>query len=111
MDKIVASAVIKYDLDEVLRMMDEAGVPAAPVNTIDRVLGEPQVKHLQMVQQVEHSRLGTIQVIGVPITASGMIPSVRRAAPTYSEHTVEILREQGYNEADIAALRAHGVIV
>lgn len=106
----VAAAVGRHDLEAVLELFDREGVPAAPVKTIDRLMRDPQVEHLGMIQPVTHSRLGEISAIGSPLKASAMDPGPRRAAPAYGEHTDEILREHGLSDAEIADLRARGVI-
>jgi crotonobetainyl-CoA:carnitine CoA-transferase CaiB-like acyl-CoA transferase len=109
-EAVVAEAVARHDLEPLLKLLDEADVPAAPVSTVDRVMRDPQVEHRQMVETALHSKLGEIKMIGTPLKFSGMKPGVRRAAPAYGEHTGEILREHGYMDAEIAALRAKGVV-
>ncbi|MFQ5830120.1 MAG: CaiB/BaiF CoA transferase family protein [Candidatus Methylomirabilia bacterium] len=109
-ETLVAEAVKRYDREPLLGILDQAGVPAAPVNTIDRLMHDPQVEHLKLTEPVRHSRLGEISVIGPPLTASAMEPGVRTAAPVYGEHTDQILREHGLSDAEIAALRTKGVI-
>jgi len=110
LEPIVADAVARYDLDPLLELLDRAGVPVAPVNTIDRLMNDPQVEHRGMLEPAVHSRLGPIKVIAAPMKFSAMEPGVRRAAPAYGEHTEEILRERGWSDAEIAALRARGAI-
>ncbi|MBI4608256.1 MAG: CoA transferase [Candidatus Rokubacteria bacterium] len=110
LEPIIAEAVAGYDLEPLLEHLDRAGVPAAPVNTIDRLMTDRQVEHHRMAQPAVHSRLGAIAVIGPPMKFSAMEPGVRRAAPAYGEHTDAILREHGWSEGEIAALRARGVI-
>ena len=109
-EAIVAEAVGRYDMEPLLKILDEAGVPAAPVNTVDRIMEDPQVIHRQMVQTARHSRLGEIKIVGTPLKFSAMNPGVRRAAPAYGEHTDEILREAGFTEAEMAVLRTKGVV-
>lgn len=109
-EAIVAEAVGRHDMEPLLKLLDEADVPAAPVSSVDRVMQDPQVEHRRLVQTAVHSRLGEIKVIGTPLKFSRMAPGVRRAAPAYGEHTDEILKEAGLTEAEVAALRAKGVL-
>lgn len=111
LEAIIADAIAQSDLDPLLERLAAAGVPAAPVNTIDRLMREPQVEHLQMVSPATHSRLGKISVIGSPMKFSAMDPGVRTAAPAYGEHTDAILQEHGYSRDEVAALRAKRVVV
>jgi crotonobetainyl-CoA:carnitine CoA-transferase CaiB-like acyl-CoA transferase len=109
-EAIVAQAVGRHDMEPLLKLLDEADVPAAPVSSVDRVMQDPQVEHRRMVETAVHSRLGEIKVVGTPLKFSAMTPGVRRAAPAYGEHTDEILKEAGLTEAEVAALRTKGVV-
>jgi crotonobetainyl-CoA:carnitine CoA-transferase CaiB-like acyl-CoA transferase len=106
----IADRVARHDLEPLLALLDRAGVPAAPVNTVDRLMRDPQVEHLGLMQSVRHDRLGPVKVIGPPMTFSAMNPGVRSAAPLYGQHTDAVLREHGLSDPEIAALRARGVI-
>jgi formyl-CoA transferase len=88
-----------------------AGVPAGPINTVDRVFADPQVRHLEIAQGVESRALGrSIDLVGQPVTMSATPSRVRVAPPELGEHTDEILSEFGYDAAAIARLRRDGVI-
>ena len=54
--------------------MDAADVPLAPVNTIDRLVDHPQVKHREMLQEIDHPRAGKMTVFGFPIKLWGFLP-------------------------------------
>jgi crotonobetainyl-CoA:carnitine CoA-transferase CaiB-like acyl-CoA transferase len=103
--------IAQHDRGPLLKLLDEADVPATPVNTVDQVMGDPQVAHRGMVQRVTHPRLGEIPVVGTPIRFSRMSPGVRRPAPQRGEHTDAVLAECGYSEARIRELRDKKVIL
>jgi crotonobetainyl-CoA:carnitine CoA-transferase CaiB-like acyl-CoA transferase len=63
-----------------------------------------------MVVEVEHPRAGRMKTLGLPIKLSETPGGVRHPAPTLGEHTREILREIGYDEARILALEAEGAV-
>ncbi len=107
----VADAIAKYDREPLLKLLEDAGVPATPVNTIDQVMNDPQTAARQMIQRVLHPTLGEIPVIGTPVKYSRMHPSVRTPAPLQGEHTDEVLAEWGYSTGEIAALRTKKVIL
>jgi crotonobetainyl-CoA:carnitine CoA-transferase CaiB-like acyl-CoA transferase len=110
LEEIIAAKVAELDLDHIHEVLRSGGVPAAPVNTVDRLMNEPQVRHRQMVRTVTHSTLGVIRILGQPMKFSAMEPREATASPTYGEHTDEILRELGYGEEEVAALRDKKVV-
>jgi formyl-CoA transferase len=87
-----------------------AGVPCAPINTIDKTFADPQVIKLGMAQPVEHPKLGRIELVGQGVRMGRDQVKIRNAAPERGEHTEEVLKEFGYTEGDIAALRAASAI-
>ena len=110
LEAVVADAIAKYDREPLLKLLEEAGVPATPVNTVDQVMNDPQTAARQMIERVLHPRLGEIPVIGTPVKYSRMRPGVRTPAPLQSEHTDQVLAELGYSADEIGALRAKKVI-
>jgi crotonobetainyl-CoA:carnitine CoA-transferase CaiB-like acyl-CoA transferase len=96
--------------DEWVDILNRAGVPCGPINRIDQVFADPQVNHLGIVQPVEHPSLGRLDLIGQAMSLSRTPSSLRTATPERGEHNDEVLRELGYDEAAIAALRAKYVV-
>ncbi len=95
---------------EWVELLNDAGVPAGPVNSIDQVFADPQVKHLEMVASVRHASLGELALIRNATSMSRTPSSVRRPAPELGENTTEVLVELGLSQADIADLCARGVV-
>jgi formyl-CoA transferase len=93
-----------------VEVLDTAGIPCGPINTIDQVFADPQVQHLGLARPAMHPRLGKQHLVGTPINLSGIEDSVRQPTPDAGEHTAAILAELGYDAAAIAALRDKGVV-
>jgi crotonobetainyl-CoA:carnitine CoA-transferase CaiB-like acyl-CoA transferase len=91
-------------------VFDAAGVPVGPVHTIGEALSHPQVEARGMVVEVEHPQAGKTRALGCPLHFSATPTSVRRHAPMLGEHSRELLREYGYDDEEIDALAADGVI-
>jgi crotonobetainyl-CoA:carnitine CoA-transferase CaiB-like acyl-CoA transferase len=73
--------------------MSAVGIPVGPVMTHDQVFSDPQILHRRMVVPVAHPVAGATRTLGVPIKLSATPGSVRRVAPTYGQHTEEVIRE------------------
>lgn len=88
-------------------------VPCGPVNTIDRVFADPQVKHRGMTVSLPHALAaeGEVSLIASPMKFSSTQVSYRRAPPRLGEHTGEVLKEMlGLDEDAVARLEAEQVI-
>jgi crotonobetainyl-CoA:carnitine CoA-transferase CaiB-like acyl-CoA transferase len=69
-------------------ILEVAGVPSAPMQSVDQVLAHPQTQALGMLQQSPDGRL---TIMGLPLSFDGERPPFRRAAPQLGEHTEELL--------------------
>ena len=98
--------------DAWMEALESAGVPCAPVNTIDRVFDDPQVEARGMQIRMPHPLAGEdVRLVGSPIRLSRTPVSYRRAPPTLGQHTDEVLAEVlDLSEGERAALREEGVI-
>jgi glutaryl-CoA transferase len=96
---------------EWLERLRAEGVPAAPIQSVDRVLDDPQVRHRRMVVEMAHPRHGTLPSLGTPIKVDGAMGLAVAPPPGLGEHTASVLTELlKYGGERIAALRARGAI-
>jgi crotonobetainyl-CoA:carnitine CoA-transferase CaiB-like acyl-CoA transferase len=93
-----------------LPRLDANDVPNAPINSIQEVFNDPQVKHMGIPKQIDHPRMGKSNLVGSPINLTDTPPQFFRAAPLLGEHTDEILERLGYDGDTIKELRTTGVI-
>ena len=93
-----------------IELFEEAGIPCGPINTIDKVFADPQVKHLGMAQPVTHPRLGEELVVASPVNQVGLSRAIRSATAEAGQHTDEVLRSVGYSDSEISAMHAKGVV-
>jgi crotonobetainyl-CoA:carnitine CoA-transferase CaiB-like acyl-CoA transferase len=107
---ILQGETAKYPTATLDEVLDKAGVPCAPVNTIDRVLHDPQTAAREMVVEVPHPLIPHLKLLGVPIKLSDTPGDIRLPPPLKGQHSEAILQELGYTEADISLFRERKVI-
>ena len=106
LEGILEKTIGALDREPLLKRLEEADVPATPVNTVDQVMNDPQTAERGIVQRVLHPKLGEIPIVGTPLHFSRMSPGVRTAAPLRGEHTDTVLADLGYTPDQIKSLRA-----
>jgi formyl-CoA transferase len=95
---------------DLVKLLNDAGVPAGPIYKMDEMFDDPQVKHLKMAHPVKSPKLGDIEVIGQAINMNRTPFEMRSATPEQGVHTDEVLKEYGYDAGAIADFRKRGVI-
>ncbi len=93
-----------------LAVLESNDIPCGPINDYAAVFADEQVRARNMVVETEHPTLGHVRTLGSPIKMSATPPDVGRRAPLFGEHTDAVLREAGYADEEIAALRAAGAV-
>ena len=86
-------ALTSATVDEWIERLDEAGVPAGRIRSLDEVYASGQVEHLGLIDTVDHTTLGELRLPGSPLlfSRSGKPPAT--APPTLGQHTSEELKK------------------
>ncbi len=95
---------------EWLRLCEELDIPATAFSRLEDVLEHPHLKAVGMFRTMEHPTEGTVRAARPPTRFAATPASIRRHAPRLGEHSAEVLREIGYDEAAIRDLAARKVI-
>ena len=110
LNALLEARVRLYDTEDIVRILNEAGVPSGPILDVGQVFGNEQVKQLGLSTKVWSDTVGEIEIQNTPYRLSRTPGSVRSAAPERGEHTDEILLELGRSMEDIRDLRDARVI-
>jgi formyl-CoA transferase len=108
---ILAERFLTRDTDTWLRLLNEAEVPCAPVQTIDKVFSAPQVRHRKMLVEVEHPTAGSVSMAGIPVKFSATPASIRLPPPLLGQHTEEVLASWlGISDQQIEELKRENIV-
>jgi formyl-CoA transferase len=90
--------------NEWIEALNNAGVPCGPINQIDQVFADEQVKHLGMAKPISHPILGNTHVVNNAVRMSSVSDMEYHPTPERGEHTAQILKEFGYTDQEIQTL-------
>ena len=90
---ILNDIFVTKTISEWIKLLEDAGLPCAPINTVDKVVNDPHIKAREMIVEVEHPVAGHLKMPGVPVKMSATPGAVERPAPLLGQHTAEILKE------------------
>lgn len=103
----LVQAFLARGRDEWLKLLDAAGVPCGPINTVDEAFADPQIQHRQMAIQLRDAAGQAVPQVACPIKMSGTPPQYQAAPPKLGEHTDAVLKSLGYSAEAIAQLKAN----
>jgi crotonobetainyl-CoA:carnitine CoA-transferase CaiB-like acyl-CoA transferase len=104
----VADEMLKHPTAHWLEALERADIPVQRMNGLEDILRDPHLEAIGYFQPIEHPSEGRLLSMKVPSEWSETVPEYRRHAPRFGEHTREVLREAGYDDAAIESLIASG---
>jgi crotonobetainyl-CoA:carnitine CoA-transferase CaiB-like acyl-CoA transferase len=104
-DRMVGEVIAGKTRAEWVEILEEAGIPAGPINRVSEALSNPQTVEREMVVE-----LGDLRTLGLPIEMTATPSSVRLEPPVLGADTDAVLDELGYSAGEIAELRTSGVV-
>jgi crotonobetainyl-CoA:carnitine CoA-transferase CaiB-like acyl-CoA transferase len=108
---LLATMVLERSRADWIALLEDVGVPCGPINDIADVFANPQVQAREMAIDLPHPSAGTVKLVRSPMRMSATPAGSDLPPPLLGQHTHEVLREVvGMSAADIAALRASGVV-
>jgi crotonobetainyl-CoA:carnitine CoA-transferase CaiB-like acyl-CoA transferase len=106
----VSTRTRAFKTSDLIERLRAAGVPGAPILTLDQVLQEPQTQASGMLVGAPHPRLPDYRSLGLPIQWDGRRPGVRRVPPQLGEHSADVLTWLGYTLDDVRTLKTQGLV-
>jgi len=100
----------QHSVERWCELAQQEGFPCGPINTIDRVFRDPQVRAREMQIQMDSPSYGSLDLVASPMRLSASPVSYRLAPPSLGQDTQDVLRELHYSDDEISTLRDSGVI-
>jgi crotonobetainyl-CoA:carnitine CoA-transferase CaiB-like acyl-CoA transferase len=107
---LVAECIRRRPSAEWFGMLEAAGIPAGPINTVGQALEDVQAQHRQVVRMMGGGALGDVPSVGSPVRIDGQRADSDLPAPALGEHTDEVLSSLGISVAERDALRSSGAV-
>jgi crotonobetainyl-CoA:carnitine CoA-transferase CaiB-like acyl-CoA transferase len=108
--RFAADAIRQRTTAEWLNLLEEADIPVMPMHTMESLLDDPHLNAIGFFKTVQHPSAGAIRTMAIPGTWSESVPEITRHAPQLGEHSCEVLREIGYDDATIQRLLRDGAV-
>ena len=110
LNKLIEEVTITKTSDEWVEKLEKVGVPCGPINSIDKVFDDPQVKHLGIAQSIETIPFGQTQLVGQPFNLSRSPSIMKQRPPEKGEHHEDVLLDLGYSSEELDELKSKNII-
>ncbi len=109
LESTLAPVFLTRSRAEWLQRLEADDVPVVPLYNVGEVLMDPQVRHLDLVEELAHPQAGKLQFVGGPVRYDGLAKEPSTSPPLLGEHSAAILKELGYDQTDVDGFVAQGI--
>lgn len=109
LESALAPVFLTRSRAEWLQRLEANDVPVVPLYNVAEVLMDPQVRHLDLVEELAHPQAGKLQFVGGPVRYDGLTKEQSMPPPLLGEHSAAILKELGYGQSTIDELVVSGI--
>jgi crotonobetainyl-CoA:carnitine CoA-transferase CaiB-like acyl-CoA transferase len=110
LESVLAPVFLTRSRAEWLQRLEADDVPVVPLYNVAEVLKDPQVRHLDLVEELAHPQAGKLQFVGGPVRYDGLTKEQSTPPPLLGEHSTAILKTMGYDQATIDELARMGIV-
>jgi len=110
LEKELAPIFATQTREEWLKQLETNDVPVVPLYNVAEALADPQVRYLDLVEELAHPQAGKLQFVGGPVRYDGLAKEPSAPPPLLGEHTAAILKAMGYDQAAIDELAVRGIV-
>ena len=110
LESAMAPVFLTRNRAEWLQRLEANDVPVVPLYNMAEVLVDPQVRHLDLVEEVAHPQAGKLQFVGGPVRYDSLAKEPSTPPPLLGEHSAAILKELGYGQSTIDQLALAGIV-
>ncbi len=107
---LLEAKLMQKTTDHWVAVLNAHDVPSGAILGLEAALRQPQVQHRNVLQKVVMPGIGELEVFGLTALFEKGMGDVTSPPPTLGQHNAEILGRLGLKEADLAGLKAKGVI-
>ena len=108
---IIQEVIKQKKAAEWFEIFEAHKLPYSPVNSIDKVVNDPNINYRNMIAEIEQPRVGKMRIVGTPFRLSETPGEVREHAPLLGEHTEEVLMGLlGLSKDEVASLNRSGIV-
>ena len=110
LNSLIEELTVTKSSNEWVEKLEKVGVPCGPINSIDKVFDDPQVKHLGIAQSVDTIPFGETELVGQPFNLSRTPSSLKQRPPEKGEQNSDVLNELGLSDKELNDLKNQNII-
>ncbi len=110
LNSLIQELTVTKSSNEWVEKLEKVGVPCGPINSIDKVFDDPQVKHLGIAQSVDTIPFGETELVGQPFNLSRTPSSLKQRPPEKGEQNSDVLNELGFSDKELNDLKNQNII-
>lgn len=108
--RIIEEVTLGYELEDLVRLMEDFNVPSSPINTLDRVLEDEQVNALDLIKSIEGFRVPDFRIVDLPFRINEERGNLQSLPPLLGQHTEEILTTLNYSKEEMEELKSKSIV-